>query len=147
MAPVGQRLTAVVEVLVQELVQERISRSRVPSTVSITSLRDSKGRRRPVEHQHMAIPLELPRSVGASFSKSVEDVAAAGTLSDISAETIPKGGSQHPARAAPTAKESSSELLSAGRGFASTMSEAAGESKERCKTRYCASTQPSVLPK
>ncbi|CAM9262203.1 unnamed protein product [Hapterophycus canaliculatus] len=133
MAPAGQRLTAVVEVLVQELVQERILRSRVPSTVSITSLRDSKGRRRPVGHQHTGIPLELPRSVGATYSKSGEDLAAIATLSDISAVTVPNGGCQEPAPTAPTPKENKSALLSAGRGCGSATNEAASESKERCK--------------
>lgn len=137
MAPARQRFTAIIEVLVQELVQERISRSRLPSSVSVASLRDSKGRRRQVGHQQGAIPLDLPRSMGSTFSKNAGDVAATGacTPSDVYAGTVAKGNSHEPALA--VAEESSSELLSGGRGIGSTASEAAaGESKERCKTRY-----------
>lgn len=138
MAPAGQRFTAVMEVLVQELVQERISRSRVPSSVSVASLRDSKGRRRQVGHQQGAVTLDLPRTMGTVFSKSVGDLAATGTCtpSDLSAGTAPKGSSHESALTAARGG-SSSELLPGGRGFGgSTTSEAVGESKERCKTRY-----------
>lgn len=136
MAPAGQRFAAVIEVLVQELVQERVSRSRVPCSVSVTSLRDSKGRRRQVGHQQGVVPWDLPRSMGTAFSKSVSDLAAtdACKTSDVSAGTIQKGGSHEPA---PTAVEgSSSEFLLGGRGVGSTTSEAVpGEPNERCKTR------------
>lgn len=127
MAPSGQRFDAVMEVLVHELLQERIVRSRVPSSVSIASLRDSKGRRRQVGHQQGVIALDLPRSMGATFSKSVGDLAATGTgaLSDISGGTNPKGGTQDSALAA--GGGSSSELFPG---------DNATEPKERCKTRY-----------
>ena len=128
MAPAGQRFNAVMEVLVHELLQERIIRSRAPSSVSITSLRDSKGRRRQVGHQQGVVALDLPRSMGASLSKSVGvgDIAATSTgpLSDMSAGTIPKGSTRESALTA--GGGSSSELLTG---------ENAAEPKERCKTR------------
>lgn len=130
MAPAGQRFNAVMEVLVHELLQERIIRSRAPSSVSIASLRDSKGRRRQVGHQPGAMALDLPRSMGVTLSKSVGvgDIAAAGTgpLSDMSAGTIPKGSAHESALTA--GGGSSSELFTGG--------ENAAEPKERCKTRY-----------
>ncbi|CAN0499126.1 unnamed protein product [Ectocarpus sp. 8 AP-2014] len=133
MAPAGQRLTAVMEVLVQELAQERIVRSRAPSSVSIASLRDSKGRRRQVGNRHMSTSLELPRSLGANLSKSVGDVAGTdtGTFSDISAGSIPKTSGHQSALKAEGG--SGSESFPGGRGGGSTMTEAAGDSKERCK--------------
>ncbi len=137
MAPAGQRLTAIMEVLVQELVQEKMIRSRAPSSVSVSSLRDSKGRRRQVRNQEGAITLDLLRSTGAAFSKSVGELAATGTgaLSDISAGTALKAASHDSALKA--GGVSSSEMCTGGnRGSGSTSSEAVGESKERCKTRY-----------
>lgn len=128
MAPAGQRFNAVMEVLVHELLQDRIIRSRVPSSVSIASLRDSKGRRKQVGYQQGAMNLDLPRSMGTTFSKSVGDIAAtgAGTLSDISAGTIPKGTTHEPALAA---GGGSSPELFAGENANAT------EPKDRCKTR------------
>lgn len=128
MAPAGQRFNAVMEVLVHELLQERIIRARAPSSVSIASLRDSKGRRKRVGHQQGTVALDLPRSMGTTISKSVGDIAVAtgtGTLSDISAGTIPKGSTH------------GSSLTAGGRsGSDSFVGENATEPKERCKTRY-----------
>lgn len=128
MASAGQRFNAVVEVLVHELLLERTARSRVPSSVSIASLRDAKGRRRQVRHQQGAMTLDLPRSMGAAFSKSVGNIAATGTgtLSDISAGTIPKGSTHESALALAAGGGSSSELFPG---------ENAGEPKECCKMR------------
>lgn len=88
-------------------------------------------------HQQGVVPLDLPRALGSAFSKSVGDLAATGvcTPSDMSAGTVPKGTSHESAL---TTEGSTSELLPGGRGLGSTTSEAAaaGESKERCKTRY-----------
>lgn len=135
MAPAGQCFNAVMEVLVHELLQERIMRSRVPSSVSIASLRDSKGRRKQVGQQQGAMILDLPRSMGMAFSKSAGDISATGTgtgggtgtgtLSDISAGTIAKGGSHE-------------SVLTAGRGSSSELfsGENVAEPVERCKTRY-----------
>lgn len=108
--------------------------ARVPSSVSIAGLRDSRGRRRQLEHQRVAVSLELPRPVGASLSKGVEDLGAIGTLSDSSAGTMARGGSHESAQTAATFNESSVEFASVGRGCGST-TEPIGEPKERCKTR------------
>jgi len=146
MAPAGHRFTTVMEVLVQELVQERIIRSRAPSSVSVSSMRDSKGRRRQMRNQEGAITLDLFSSTGAAFSKSVGDLAATGTgtLSDISAGTAPKASSNESALKA--GGGSSSETCPG----VSTTSEAVGESKERCKTRYihlCAKPLTDHVPR
>lgn len=84
-------------------------------------------------HQQGAMSLDLPRSMGTAFSKSVGDIAAtgAGTLSDISAGTIPKGSTSESGHAPLTGGASSSDLFSG---------ENAAKPKERCKTR-CAKSR------
>lgn len=83
----------------------------------------------------MSTSLELPRSLGANFSKSVGDVAATdtGTFSDISAGSVPKTSGHQSALKAEGG--SGSESFLGGRGAGSTMTETAGEPKERCKIR------------
>eukprot|EP00903_Cladosiphon_okamuranus_P009424 g8987.t1 len=72
--------------------------------------------------------LDLPRSMGATFSKSMGDLAATGTgtLSDISAGATPKGSNHESALALTAGGGLSAELFPAGENTA--------EPKERCKT-------------
>lgn len=130
MAAVGQRFAAVIEVLIQDMVREKDAKSRAPSSVSILSLRDAKGRRRQ-EIDQLAMTLDIPRSIATAFGRCSGDRNAGG--SDISAVTavVSKGSQERPFI---TREGSNKELSREGRGAFAIMGEAAGDVKERCKT-------------
>lgn len=71
-AATGQRFAAVIEVLVQEMVQEKKTRSYESSTVSITSIRDAKGRRR--QKPVSASTSDLTGAISAGVGKRARDV-------------------------------------------------------------------------
>lgn len=135
MATEDQRLGTAIEVLVQDMVHEKGIRSRAPSTVSVVSLKDSRRRRRQ-EAEQTALALDLPRSISVVLGNSASDISAG--ASEISAETVSKGGGESPLAAI---GDSSTESASGGHGHSTssghpTMNEATGEGKDRCKTRW-----------
>lgn len=134
MATEGRRFSAVIEVLVQEMVREGQARSRAPSSVSMISLRDPYGKRQHLLDQ-TASTVDLPRSVvGATGNGSSGNLALATTaaVSEISDATNSKEAVVSPGEG------SNTNLVAGGGGGCSTASEAARDStgKERCKIRW-----------
>lgn len=125
MAALGQRFASAIEVLIQEMVRERDGKTSAPSSVSIASVRDSKGRRRPLIDQNATT-----RPMATAFGTS--GLGSAG--SEVSTVTASKG-SQESLLTGTGRGGSSVGVLPGGRGGCSTANETAGEAKERCKTR------------
>lgn len=135
MAAEGRRFSAVIEVLVQEMVREGQTRSHIPSSVSMVSLRDPYGKRQHALDQ-TASTLDCPHPVvckigkGSSGDVALETTAAASEISDVtlSKETI----------ISPEEGLSTNLLAVGGGGGCSNANEAVREAtgKERCKKRW-----------
>lgn len=129
MAALGQRFASAIEVLIQEMVRERDGKTSAPSSVSIASVRDSKGRRRPMADQNATT-----RSTGNAFGTG----GLGSTGSEVSTATASKGSQESfltGRGAGGGGGGSSAGVLPGGRGGCSTTNETVGEAKERCKTR------------
>lgn len=112
----------------KEMVRQSSTRSRVPSSVSIATLRDAKGRRRRPSDQTSTTSFELRHSTGATCGNSTGGLDA--KEGENLAATGPKEGQKSPLA---MVGSSSTKLLSGGRGDRSAAGETGGAVKERGK--------------
>lgn len=111
------------------MVRERDGRTSAPSSVSIASVRDSKGRRR-LTADHNATTRSSATAFGASGLVSMGSEVSTVTASKGSQESLLTGRGVGGGGGG-----SSAGVLPGGRGVCSTTDETVGEAKERCKTR------------